>query len=99
MKDIDYFSEERMGRSNLGGFRESLPPSLRDEFNKKTKGISDIFVLQGYRGPMQDSGLYSIGFWFGASKHLNWIPVAGTVVFGAIKAISHFKGYEEWRHI
>lgn len=52
-----------------------------------------VNVLQGYRGGNGNgssgdskvlnlsNGLQEVCYWWGASKHLNWIPILGTVLF------------------
>lgn len=52
-----------------------------------------VNVLQGYKGENIDgssgdskvlnpsNGLQEVCYWWGASKHLNWIPILGTVLF------------------
>ena len=55
-------------------------------------------VVQGYRGPKNNgssgdseylgpsNGLQEVKFWFGVSKHLNWVPIAGWIVYAAGRA-------------
>lgn len=58
-------------------------------------------VLQGYQGPKPNgatgddskklepnNGLQEVKFWWGPSKHLNWFPLVGSVVFGIARAAS-----------
>jgi tetratricopeptide (TPR) repeat protein len=55
-------------------------------------------VVQGYRGPRNNgssgdskylgssNGLQEVKFWFGVSKHLNWVPIVGSIVYGIARA-------------
>jgi hypothetical protein len=111
MRDIDYFYERDLNRTNIVYFYNSLPSHLQSRF--KEGGNAEIIlgnVLQGYRGPSNlcnrgsgDSGalessygVQEIKFWWGTSKCLNILPVSGSVVFFAIRIVQKCKGELDW---
>lgn len=53
MKDIEYFSEERMSRNKLNYFRENLPSRLKSLFVDSLMGNTKFSYasLQHYGGP------------------------------------------------
>jgi Flp pilus assembly protein TadD len=60
-------------------------------------------VLQGYRGPHNtgdigdseylgaSNGLQEVKYWWGVSKHLNWTPITGSIVYVAARAFGDTK--------
>ncbi|WP_425361699.1 hypothetical protein [Candidatus Tisiphia endosymbiont of Mystacides longicornis] len=60
-------------------------------------------VLQGYHGPHNNgasgdseylgpsNGLQKVEYWWGVSKHFNWVPVAGWITFAAARAVGDTK--------
>lgn len=75
-----------MFRQSMGG----LSVLDRDSLN----------VIQGYRGPKNNgssgdsaylgpiNGLQEVKFWWGVSKHVNWVPIAGNLTFLVGRAFS-----------
>lgn len=112
MQDIDYFSEAKMSALVLYKFSSELPQRLRPNFRRVAEGRPDN-VLQGYRGPArlrngesgdsateeEDLGIQRIGFWYGISKHWNWIPVSGTAFYGLCRAIEYVIRDSEWKYM
>ena len=92
-KDIDYFYEKDLDKTNIKDFYESLPGELQRKFkNANRTKIMWANVLQGYRGPAAfcnngsgDSGtldvydgLQEIRFWWGARKDFyGWLAFSG----------------------
>ena len=88
-------------------FKESM-----GGYNSSDRDVTN--VLQGYNGPHNNGssgdsqklsaigGLQEVKYWWGASKHLNWVPIVGTLVYGISRACddtkwhSLFKSIEQW---
>ncbi|WP_341757415.1 tetratricopeptide repeat protein [Candidatus Tisiphia endosymbiont of Ditula angustiorana] len=66
------------------------------------------WVLQGYKGPYPNGesgdseklspscGLQEVRYWWGVSKHINWIPIAGILVWGASKIAGKITDVSKW---
>lgn len=108
MRDIDYFTEEKLDRSTFLPFKHELPDHLRG-FLKNGRG-----VLQGYRGPtyMQNNssgtdsqtlnssyGVQEIRFWHGTSKNAHYVPVVGTIIFGIGRGIESLINSSDWQTV
>ena len=93
MRDIDFFSEDIMKRYCKKDFLKSLPPKISRDI--KNDG-NPLTYLQGYRGPEElvttqsdlnslvippYDGVQEVRYWHGCTKHLHWIPLAGSVAW------------------
>ena len=99
MLDIDYFSEQRLNKKCLCEFRNELPARLRDLVELKDR--DSMYVLQGYRGPGRlcdessgdsesigaTNGIQTVKFRHGASKAALIVPVAGLLVWSAVRLL------------
>ncbi|KAL1489920.1 hypothetical protein ABEB36_013846 [Hypothenemus hampei] len=101
--DLDYFSEEKLNNGCWTSFANSLPHHLQQMFKiavgKGLVGKSIGNVLQGYYGPDNNgdsgdsrylgasNGLQEVKYRWGATKHMNWVPVYGWIVFGICRAL------------
>jgi tetratricopeptide (TPR) repeat protein len=69
------------------------------------------WVYQGYKGPdpngesgeseklLPISGLQEVRFWWGPSKHINWVPLLGTAVWSIGKVVSNATGLSDWHSL
>lgn len=110
MREIDYFTEEKMDRDSAG-FMRTLPDSLKRSIRP------DIFVswgiyaaLQGYKGPENfrngssgasttlnpEDGVQEISFYHAISKTVNWIPIFGTLLFAAHRGMEAIGDWSIW---
>ena len=102
--DLWYFSESYLDKGNLTKFHDFLPKHLRKMFIESMGGYKEGGnVLQGYRGPHNNGssgdsqnlsaidGLQEVKYWWGLSKHYNWIPFAGTLAYGIARAAGDTK--------
>jgi tetratricopeptide (TPR) repeat protein len=94
MKDIDYFTESRMGEKNSQLFANELPAHLRTHYCVKSRDF--MFVLQGYERSCS-TGVEEIRYWHGTSKHGNWFPVLGTIAFTMARVTEHCNNYLDWQ--
>ncbi|KAL1487733.1 hypothetical protein ABEB36_015570 [Hypothenemus hampei] len=101
--DLDYFSEEKLNNGSWISFANSLPHHLHEMFKISVgEGVVDKGcgnVLQGYYGPYNNgdsgdsgylgasNGLQEVKYKWGATKHMNWVPVSGWIAFGICRAI------------
>ncbi|QWB86748.1 hypothetical protein JRD95_00804 [Rickettsia parkeri] len=101
--DLYYFYESDLNKGSWTGFVNSLPHHLQEMFkNSMGEGVvgkGPANVLQGYRGPHNNgtsgdsgylgasNGLQEVRYWWGASKHMNWVPISGWITYGICSAI------------
>lgn len=101
--DLYYFYESDLNKGSWTGFVNSLPHHLQEMFkNSMGEGVvgkGPANVLQGYRGPHNNgtsgdsgylgasNGLQEVRYWWGASKHMNWVPISGWIAYGTCRAI------------
>ncbi|MGN7619489.1 MAG: hypothetical protein ACTJLN_01500 [Rickettsia amblyommatis] len=72
---------------------------LKIQWERGVVGKGPANVLQGYRGPHNNgtsgdsgylgasNGLQEVRYWWGASKHMNWVPISGWIAYGTCRAI------------
>ncbi len=101
--DLYYFYESDLSKGSWTGFVNSLPHHLQEMFKNSmgggVVGKGPANVLQGYRGPHNNgtsgdsgylgasNGLQEVRYWWGASKHINWVPISGWIAYGIYSAI------------
>ncbi|WP_041405424.1 tetratricopeptide repeat protein [Rickettsia rhipicephali] len=101
--DLYYFYESDLNKGSWTDFVNSLPHHLQEMFkNSMGEGVvgkGPANVLQGYRGPHNNgtsgdsgylgasNGLQEVRYWWGASKHMNWVPISGWIAYGICSAI------------
>ncbi|ALN41222.1 hypothetical protein ASQ44_03625 [Rickettsia rhipicephali] len=101
--DLYYFYESDLSKGSWTGFVNSLPHHLQEMFKNSmgggVVGKGPANVLQGYRGPHNNgtsgdsgylgasNGLQEVRYWWGASKHMNWVPISGWIAYGICSAI------------
>lgn len=104
--DLYHFHESDLNRTLLGFYKNLPNEKLQKMFKASMGGELDkdsSDVLQGYRGPQDNGdsgdsdylgpsyGLQEVKYWWGVSKHLNWIPVLGPLVYGIGRAVGDTK--------
>lgn len=108
MRDIDRFSESRMSAKYRAGFLQGLPSHIRVMVTITSANPSR--ALQGYRGPsdLRDNssgdsetlnplyGVQEIRYTYALTKAIHFLPIAGTLVFGAVRLIDHAIGHSNW---
>jgi hypothetical protein len=87
---------------------EDLKKQFLNSMPKNDLCWSSGWVLQGYKGPYPNGdsgdsqklspncGLQEVRYWWGLSKHLNWVPIAGSIVWGMAKIVHSMTDVSKW---
>jgi hypothetical protein len=96
--ELDYFSHTAMRAHYLENFVETLPEHLQHTLRRIfPSAFSFMWVakpLQGYATETQH-GVTRVSFWYGATKHYNWVPVTGLLFFCASRLLLDTR----WKHL
>ena len=83
-RDLEYFSEKTMRKHLLENFPGTLPEHLKEKLKRAYPAAFGymwvVKPLQAYKAETS-RGLTKVSFWYGASKHYNWVPITGNLLF------------------
>ena len=95
MKDIEYFTKEKLAGVRLLYSRLEAPPEAKAIYLSLFPYNVCVGFLQDYKKTSKD-GLDEIKFWYGSTK---FIMVVSPALFGITRGVDKATGMSAWKHL